>query len=142
MGNRNNKHLGIFKGDIQNLVQSADDVYKDSYRYEDPAYNFSLIQKFLDNPISLLPLRKRYKSIKDAVEQLESELILLDPIEPYEKAFEFTCLITKLVGVLQKYPILQGSNEAMEEEELKNVVQTIFVKMKEDYSQSSSCFTV
>ncbi len=100
MGNRNNKHLGIFKGDIQNLVQSADDVYKDSYRYEDPAYNFSLIQKFLDNPISLLPLRKRYKSIKDAVEQLESELILLDPIEPYEKAFEFTCLITKLVGVL------------------------------------------
>jgi len=40
MGNRNKENLEIFKGDIQNLAQSADEVYKGSYRYEDPAYIF------------------------------------------------------------------------------------------------------
>ena len=40
MGNRNNENLGIFKGDIQDLAKSADDVYKGSYRYADPAYIF------------------------------------------------------------------------------------------------------
>ena len=38
--NRNNENLGIFKGDITNLAQSADEVYKGSYRYQDPAYIF------------------------------------------------------------------------------------------------------
>ena len=40
MGNRNKENLEIFKGDIQNLAQSADEVYKGSYRYKDPAYIF------------------------------------------------------------------------------------------------------
>lgn len=40
MGNRNKENLEIFKDDIQNLAQSADEVYKGSYRYEDPAYIF------------------------------------------------------------------------------------------------------
>jgi hypothetical protein len=40
MGNRNKENLEIFKGDIQNLAQSVDEVYKGSYRYEDPAYIF------------------------------------------------------------------------------------------------------
>ena len=38
--NRNKQNLEIFKGDISNLAQSADDVYKGSYRYKDPAYIF------------------------------------------------------------------------------------------------------
>ena len=41
--NRNKENLEIFKGDIKNLAQSADEVYKGSYRYEDPAYIFLLI---------------------------------------------------------------------------------------------------
>jgi hypothetical protein len=39
-GNRNKENLEIFKGDIQNLAQSADEVYKGSYRYKDSAYIF------------------------------------------------------------------------------------------------------
>ena len=38
--NRNKENLESFKGDIKNLAQSADEVYKGSYRYEDPAYIF------------------------------------------------------------------------------------------------------
>jgi hypothetical protein len=38
--NRKKENLGIFKGEIQNLAQSADEVYKGSYRYKDPAYIF------------------------------------------------------------------------------------------------------
>ena len=40
MGNRDKENLEIFKDDIQNLAQSADEVYKGSYRYKDPAYIF------------------------------------------------------------------------------------------------------
>lgn len=38
--NRNKENLESFKGDIKNLAQSADEVYKGSYRYEDPASIF------------------------------------------------------------------------------------------------------
>ena len=38
--NRNKENLEIFKNDITNSAQSADEVYKGSYRYEDPAYIF------------------------------------------------------------------------------------------------------
>lgn len=38
--NRNKENLQIFKGEITNSAQSADEVYKGSYRYEDPAYIF------------------------------------------------------------------------------------------------------
>jgi len=38
--NRNNQNLEYFKGDIKNLAQLADEVYKGSYRYKDPAYIF------------------------------------------------------------------------------------------------------
>lgn len=38
--NRNKENLESFQGDIKNLAQSADEVYKGSYRYEDPAYIF------------------------------------------------------------------------------------------------------
>ena len=38
--NRNKENLERFKGDIKSLVQSADEVYTGSYRYEDPAYIF------------------------------------------------------------------------------------------------------
>ena len=37
---RNKENLEIFKGDITKLAQSADEVYKGSYRYQDPAYIF------------------------------------------------------------------------------------------------------
>lgn len=40
MENRNKENLENFKGDIQNLAQSTDKVYKGSYRYQDPAYIF------------------------------------------------------------------------------------------------------
>ena len=38
--NRNKENLESFKGDIKHLAQSADEVFKGSYRYEDPAYIF------------------------------------------------------------------------------------------------------
>ena len=39
-GNRNKENLESFKGDIKNLAQQADEVYKGSYRYHDSAYIF------------------------------------------------------------------------------------------------------
>jgi hypothetical protein len=36
--NRNKENIERFKDDIKNLAQSADEVYKGSYRYKDPAY--------------------------------------------------------------------------------------------------------
>ena len=39
-GNRNKENLEIFKGELQNLAQSADEVYMGSYRYKNPAYIF------------------------------------------------------------------------------------------------------
>lgn len=38
---------------------------------------FELIEQFLNGPINFLDLRKKYRSVSDAVERLEAELILL-----------------------------------------------------------------
>ena len=38
--NRNKENLERFNGDIEILAQSADEVYKGSYRYESPDYIF------------------------------------------------------------------------------------------------------
>lgn len=38
--NRNKETLEIFKHDISNLAKSADQTFKGSYRYKDPAYIF------------------------------------------------------------------------------------------------------
>ena len=40
MENRNKENIEIFKGDITNFAQSADEVYKVSYRYQNPSYIF------------------------------------------------------------------------------------------------------
>ena len=38
--NRNKENLGIFKDEIIKLAQSADEINKGSYRFQDPAYIF------------------------------------------------------------------------------------------------------
>jgi hypothetical protein len=46
--NRHKENLERFKGNIKILAQSADEVYKGSYRYEDPAY----IKKKIDEKMT------------------------------------------------------------------------------------------
>jgi Colicin D len=49
--NRNNSNLLRFQKDIEDLAQSADRVYKGSYRYEDPAFIFV---KEIDNKMTVV----------------------------------------------------------------------------------------
>lgn len=87
--------------------------------------------------MEFLTLRNRYKSIPDAVEYLESELILLDPLEFYDKAQKFTVFINEILGCFHIYCKGLGDHE-QSEEEVKNMVQTIFVKIKNSYPLNES----
>lgn len=71
---------------------------------------FELIEEFLNQPIHFLGLRQRYQSINDSVECLEAELILLEPIEEYQKAFEFILLIDEIVLLFDQYCLDAGSS--------------------------------
>jgi len=96
---------------------------------------FELIEQFLNGPINFLDLRKKYRSISDAVERLKAELILLDPVEPYNKAFGFTELINEIIMLFDRYcpdPRIREDYE-FSEEELKNLIQKIFIGMKNRY---------
>jgi len=93
---------------------------------------FELIEKLLNGPINFLQLRKKHRAINDAGERLEAELILL---EPNPKCEGFDDLIDKLVSLFNKYcqdPSLRESHE-FSEEELKKLIQKIFIEMKERY---------
>ena len=64
--------------------------------WQNREHYFELIEQFLNGPINFLHLRKKYQAVSDSVERLEAELILLDPMEPYDQAFGFTELIDEL----------------------------------------------
>jgi len=91
-----------------------------------------LIEKLVNGPINFLPLREKHRAINNAVEMLEAELILL---EPNPKCEGFDELIDELVSLFDRFcpdPSLRESHE-FSEEELKKVIQTIFVEMKDRY---------
>ncbi len=86
----------------------------------------------LNGPINFLELRKKHQAINDAGERLETELILL---EPNEKCEGFDNLIDELVSLFNRYcpdPSLRESHE-FSEEELKKLIQKIFIEMKDRY---------
>ena len=91
-----------------------------------------MIEQFLNGPINFLDLRKKYRSVSDSVERLEAELIFLDPVEPYDKAFGFTELINEIVLLFDRYcpdPKIREDYE-LSEKQIKNLIQTIFIEMK------------
>jgi hypothetical protein len=58
-------------------------------------------------------------------------------MESYDKAFSLTALIDDIVSLFDKYcpdPSLRESNE-FSEEELRDLVQEIFLDMKEKYKE-------
>ena len=76
--------------------------------------------------------KKKYQSVSDAVERLEGQLIFLDPMEPYYKAFGFTILVDELVSLFDIYCPDSSLRESHEfsEEELRDLVKDIFIEMK------------
>ena len=147
-------HLNLLKYS-QKLEQEGKHIYDESredffrlreysammishLNWENRAHYFELIEELLNGPINFLHLRKKYQSVSDAVEGLEAELILLDPMEPYDKAFGFTVLIDELVSLFDRYcpdSSLRESHE-LSEEELRDLVKDIFIEMKEKYKEN------
>jgi DNA-binding Lrp family transcriptional regulator len=93
---------------------------------------FELIEKLLNGPLHFLELREKHRAIGDAVEYLEADLILL---EPNEKSEGFDDLIDEVISLFDRYcpePSLRESHE-FSEEELKQIIQDIFIQMKDRY---------
>ena len=93
---------------------------------------FELIKKLLNGPINFLQLRKKHRAINDAGKMLAAELILL---EPNPKCEGFDDLINELVSLFDRFcpdPSLCESHE-FSEEELKELIQKIFIQMKDRY---------
>ena len=104
--------------------------------WENREHYFELIEKLLNGPLHFLELREKYQAINDAQESLEANLILL---EPDAKSKKFALLIGDLMMLFDRYcpdPSLRESHE-LSEEELRDVVQTIFIEMKERYPENS-----
>lgn len=100
--------------------------------WENREQYFELIEILLNGPINFLQLRNKHRAINDAVEMLEDELIIL---EPNPKSEGFDRLIGELVLLFDRYgpdPSLRESYQ-LSEEELKKLIQKIFIEMKERY---------
>lgn len=101
-------------------------------QWENRTQYFELIENLLNGPINFLELRKRYQSINDAVERLEAELILF---EPDDRSKDFEDPISEIIMLFDRYcpdPRIREDYE-FSEEELKNLIQTIFIEMKDRY---------
>ena len=82
-----------------------------------------------------LELRKKHRAISEAGESLEANLILL---EPNERCAGFDDLIDELVSLFDLYcpdPSLRESHE-LSEEELRDLIQKIFIEMIEGYPEN------
>jgi ATP-dependent exoDNAse (exonuclease V) beta subunit len=104
--------------------------------WENREHYFELIEKLLNGPMDFLELRKKHRAINDVVESLEAKLILL---EPNKRCAGFDDLIDELVSLFDRYcpdPSLRESHE-LRQEELRNLVQKIFIEMKERYPENS-----
>jgi hypothetical protein len=97
--------------------------------WENREHYFELIEKLLNGPIRFLELRKKHQAINDALQILQEKLILL---EPNQKSEGFDKLIVLLFDRYCPDPILRQSNE-FSEEELKKLIQEIFIEMKDRY---------
>ena len=104
--------------------------------WENREQYFELIAKLLNDQLIFLELRKKHRAINDAGERLEAELILL---EPNPKCEGFVDLIDELVSLFDRYCPDSSLRESHEfsEEELRDLVQNIFIKMKEYYPENS-----
>jgi len=104
--------------------------------WENREHYFELIEKLLNGPINFLELRKKHRAINDAGERLEAELIIL---EPNPKCEGFDDLIDELVSLFDRYCPDSSLRESHEfsEKELRDLVQNIFIKMKEYYPENS-----
>lgn len=105
--------------------------------WENREHYFELIEKLLNGPMHFLELRKKYQVINEAGESLEAKIILL---EPNGKSKGFGLLIGDLIMLFDRYcpdPSLRESHE-LSEEELRDLVQKIFIEMKEGYSENSN----
>ena len=101
-------------------------------QWENREQYFELIEKLLNGPINLLQLRKKHRSINNAGERLEAGLILLEP-NPKSEGFED--LVDDIVSLFDRFcpdPSIRESYE-FSEEELKNLIQNIFIEMKDRY---------
>jgi hypothetical protein len=100
--------------------------------WENRQQYFELIEQLLNGSVNFLKLRKKHRSINEAGKSLQVELILL---EPNEKSEGFDDLIDELVSLFDRYcpdPSLRESHE-FSEEELKKLIQKIFIQMKDRY---------
>ena len=100
--------------------------------WENRTQYFELIEQFLNGPINFLDLRKKHRSVNDAAKRLQAELILL---EPNDKSEGFDDLTNEIIMLFDRYcpdPYLREDYE-FSEEELKNLIQKIFIEMKDRY---------
>jgi hypothetical protein len=145
-----NLHLELLKRS-QKLQQEGKHLYEESpedflklrdlsalmigyLHWQNREHYLELIEELLNGSIHFLPLRKKYTSINRAVELLEAELIFLDPIKPYTKAFNFMFLIDDLISLFDRYcsdPTICESHE-LTEEELRDSIQDMFIKIKQE----------
>ncbi len=103
--------------------------------WENREQYFELIEKLLNGPINFLQLKKKHRAINNAGEMLETGLILL---EPNPKCEGFDDLIDELVSLFDRFcpdTSLRESHE-FSEEELKKLIQKIFIQMKDRYPLS------
>ena len=94
--------------------------------WENREHYFELIEKLLNGPIALLQLREKYQAIENAVEMFEDELILL---EPNIKSEGFDVLIDEVILLFNRF----YADTSFSEEELKKLIQKIFIEMKDRY---------
>ena len=96
------------------------------------AQYFELIEELINGPLRISPIRKKYQSIKDVADLLNIKLILLD-LNP--KCEGFNILLDEIVSCFDNYypdPELRESYE-LGEEEVKTIIQNIFIEMKKNY---------
>lgn len=104
--------------------------------WENREHSFELIKKLLNGPMHFLELRKKHRAINEAGESLEAKVILL---EPDERCAGFDNLINELVSLFDRDCLDSSLRESHEfnEQELRDLVQKIFIEMKEGYPKNS-----
>ena len=140
------KHLNLLKysQELENQEKTLSDedfLELQEYRvrlishlhWQNQEHYFELIEELLNGPIGFLKLRKKHRAINDAVERLEADLILF---EPDDRSEDFDDLISERIMLFDRYcpdPSIREDYE-FSEEQLKDLVQKIFIEMKNRYS--------